>query len=400
MNTTTVQSTGPESAYIPCGESALLAHDDVAALPSPLASAASPNDVLGLFMAMMEEMARTGIEGSRNKIDANRERLAEAMKEFKKQLEEIARKLEEAKEDDGGWFGDIVDAVCGAVGDFFSAIGAGIEFVVDTVRAPIDIAVGLLKGENIGALLEQEVKDLTTQGKLSKTIGEAAKGLAKLVLELEKAVVDFAAALAKGENPIDAIAQLGKDVWGAVEKNVLENPAVMEVLGTVLKAVAIAAAVMTGGALGAVAVGLFILSDMNKEYGIANEVFGQEAGKWVSLGLEVAAAVCMAVCSLGAEGLPELLGDVQQVAAYGGALLQVAGGINTILDALDQRELDHMNANLQAIMNRMAALQRLIDAVLTELSEKVEGRDRMRESGFDAAQIQGEGLEAAVYLRG
>lgn len=119
----------------------------------------------------------------------------------------------------------------------------------------------------------------------------------------------------------------------------------------------------------------------------------------MSVGLEVAAAVCMAVATLGADAVPGLLGDVQQAASTAGAVLQIANGVNIVVNAIDQRELDHMTANAQAIRMRMAALQRLLDVALSELSERVEGRDRVRKGGAEAAQVQGEALAASVYYK-
>lgn len=368
-------------------------------LPATFAEACEPSDALGMYMALMEEMSRNSLDASERKVEVTREKITQAMAELKQQLQEISRKLQEQEDDDWGFLGDVVDWVCDAVGEVFQVIGTGIEVAVDVARGPVDIIVGALKGENIQRLIEQELTDASTQGKLSKTIGEAGKGIVRFVLDVAKSVVEFGKALSAGQDPFTALAGLGKDVWGALKHDILENPAVMEALGTVLKAVAIAAAVMTGGALAFVAVGLMLLSDMNKEFGLAEKAFGKEAGGWVSVGLEVAAAVCMAVATLGADAVPGLLGDVQQAASTAGAMLQIANGVNIVVNAIDQRELDHMTANAQAIRMRMAALQRLLDVALSELSERVEGRDRVRKGGAEAAQVQGEALAASVYYK-
>jgi hypothetical protein len=370
-------------------------------LPTAFGEAAEPSDILGLYMALMEEMARNGLDASEKKVELTREKIGEAMKELKKQLDEIARKLQDKEDDDDGWgfLGDVVDWVCDAVGDAFEAIGTGIEVAFDVAKGPIDIIVGAIKGENIGKLLEQEVNDLTTRGKLSKTIGEAAKGIVRFVLDVAKTVTEFAKATMNGDSPLEALTNLGKDLWGALKEDILENPAVMEVLGTVLKAVAIAAAVVSGGTLAFVAVGLFLLSDLNKEHGIAEEVFGEKAGPWVSTGIELAATVVMAVATLGADAVPGLLGDLQQVGALAGAVVQIAGGVNAVMNAIDQSELDHVHADAQGLMNRLAALQRMLDVVLSELQQRTEGRDRVHKGGAKMAEIQGEAMEAAIYYK-
>lgn len=369
-------------------------------LPSAFGEPIEPTDVLGLYMALMEEMSRNGLDASEQKINATRDKIGEAMKELKKQLEEIARRLEEQKDDDDGWgfLGGVVDWVCDAVGDLFEAIGTAIEIGVDFARAPVDIIAGAIKGGNIGQLLQQELDDLTTQGKLSKTIGEAAKGITRFVLDVAKAVTEFSKALMTGQEPTMALVDFGKELWGALEKDILENPAVMEVLGAVAKVAAVALAVATGG-VAAVAVGLLILSDINKEYGLAEKAFGKDAGLWVTVGIDVAASVLMSIGTLGADALPGLLGDVQRGASLAGAVVQISGGINTIVDAYEQREIDHMQADAQALMNRLAALQRMLDVLLLELQDRTEGRDRIHKSGAKVAEIQGEAMAAAVYYK-
>jgi len=369
-------------------------------LPSPFSEALEPTDVLGLYMALMDEMARNGLDASEQKINATREKIGEAMKELKKQLEEIARRLEEQKDDDDGWgfLGGIVDWVCDAVGDLFEAIGTAIEVGVDFARAPVDIIAGVIKGGNIGELLEQELDDLTTQGKLSKTIGEAAKGITRFVLDVAKAVTEFSKALMTGQEPTMALVEFGKELWGALKKDILENPAVMEVLGAVVKVAAIALAVTTGG-VAAVAVGLLILSDINKEHGLAEKAFGKDVGMYVTVGIDVAAAVLMSIGTLGADALPGLLGDVQRGATLAGAVVQISSGVNTIINAYEQREIDHMQADAQGMMHRLAALQRMLDVLLLELQERTEGRDRVHKSGAKMAEIQGEAMAATVYYK-
>jgi hypothetical protein len=58
-----------------------------------------------------------------------------------------------------------------------------------------------------------------------------------------------------------------------------------------------------------------------------------------------------------------------------------------------------MQANVQGVMNRLAALQRLLDVVLQELQERTEGGDRVQKGGAKIAEIQGEAMAAAVYYK-
>lgn len=372
-----------------------------APLPEPLTDASEPTDVLGMVMVLMEEMARLGTDHSQQKIEANRDLQTKAMAEFQRKIEEAIRKQEQQKKEaDDGWgiFGEIVDAVCDFVGTIVGeVVGPLVEHVVDVVRAPLDIAVGLCKGEALVDLLEQEVNDLESQGKLGKTVTEAVKGVVNFVKDVVNAVTGFLEALTTGENPILALADLGEDVWNALCTNVLENPAVMEVLGVVMKVVAIAGTVVSGGILGPIAVGLYVLSELDQHFGLAEKAFGEEVGKWVSLGVQVAAAVVGAIASVGTDLGP--LSDVHQALSWTGAGVQLASLTNSVIDAAHERELAHNAADIQGIKNRLAQLQRMMEALLAELQERVEGRDRVRETGLSVGQIQGEALEASVYLK-
>jgi hypothetical protein len=370
-------------------------------LPEPLTEAGEPTDALGMFMLLMEEMARLGTQYSQTKIEANRELQAEAMAEFQRKIDEAIRKSQEqAKEADDGWgiFGDIIDAVCDFVGTVVGEVlGPVVEHVIDVVRAPLDIAVGLCKGQALVTLMEQEARDIESQGKLGKTVTEAVKGLVTFVKDVVNAVTGFLEALSAGENPLDALIDLGEDAWNALCTNVLENPAVMEVLSVVAKVVAVAATLASGGILGPLAAGLYLLSELDQQFGLFEKAFGEEAGRWVAVGVQLAAAVVGTIASLGTD--LGALGSVQETLGYVAAGVQIASGVNNLIEAGVDRDLAHNSADLQGLMNRMAQLQRFMDTLLAELQERVEGRDRVREGGLRVAQIQGEGLDAAVFLK-
>ncbi len=276
-------------------------------------------------------------------------------------------------------------------------LGPLVEHVIDVIRAPIDIVVGLCKGEALVDLMEQEVSDVESQGKLGKTVTEAVKGIVNFVKDVVNAVTGFLEAITTGQDPLDALASLGEHAWNALCTNVLENPAVMEVLGVVMKVVAVAATLASGGILGPIAAGLYILSELDQNFGLFEKALGKDVGKWVSVGIQLVAAVVGAVASVGTD--LGVLGDVQQVLAYVGVGVQIASGVNNLIEAGVDRDLAHNAADLQGIMNRMAELQRMMETLLDELQERVEGRDRVRQSGVKISQIQGEGLESSVYLK-
>jgi hypothetical protein len=354
-----------------------------------------------MFMALMEEMARLGTDHSEAKIEANRDRQAAAMQEFQRKIEDaIKKQQEQRKEADDGWgfFGDIVDAVCDFVGTIVGEVlGPVVEVVVDVVRAPFDIVVGLCKGEALVDLLNREASQLESQGKMSKTVTEAVKGVVDLVKDVVNAVGGFLEAVTNGEDPLSALADVGKDLWNAICTNVLDNPAVMEVLGVVMKVVAVAGTLVSGGILGPLATGLYLLSELEQKFGICEKALGGEVGGWVSAGIRLVAGVVAAVASAGTD--THVLSDAQTVLGYVGAGVALASGANSMLDAAAERDLAHNTADLKGIMNRMAALQRTLEVLLDELQERVEGRDRTREGNRQLMQLSGEGLEASVYLK-
>jgi len=375
----------------------------VPGLPPPAADAELPSDPLGMLMALMARMANLSVDESTAKVMANRKKLHEAMDEFRAKMEEIARKAEEQKKEaDDGWgiLGDMCDAVCDFVGDAIGELlGPLVEHVVDVVRAPLDIIVGLVKGQNIVELLEQEVSDVKSEGKLSETVKEAAKGVAAFARDIVNAATGMLEDLAKGRDPLDALCDFGVDCYNSLINNVVDNPAVMEVVGTALQVVAVAGAVASGGILGPIAAGLILLSMADRATGMCNAVFGDEAGPWVSLGIGVAGAVLGGLVSADLSSVSDLLGDVQSALPVANAVLQGVAAYRGAQQMMrDAERIDDL-ADLQQLRNRMAEIQRMIDTLLGELEERSESRDRVMQGGAKVFQMQGECLEASVYLR-
>ncbi len=382
-------------------------------LSPPLVSPGEPSDVLGMLMALMERLASQGVSETSQSIRANQNKLAEAMDKFRAKMEEIARKAEKAEKDDGwGFLGDICSAVCDFVGDIAGeCFGTLTEVSVDWARGGFDVIIGLCKGGNLEALLNQELQDLTSQGDVSETIKGATRGVTDFYRDALNAYTGMLEDIAAGKDVFDSMKDMGTDMWNSFVDTIIENEDVMEVLGTALKVAAVGAAVASGGLLGLAAAGLFALSTVDQHTGLCNEVFGEEAGPWVSLGISVAAAVCLGFAGttdgsvlgnfkpmewLNDSGVQDTVSGLRAASSMIGGALAVGQGVRAIQVGIEQKEAADDSADLMKIMNLMAAIQRTIDALLSEAEEKTENRDRIREGGAEVYRLEGQSLELAV----
>jgi hypothetical protein len=208
----------------------------------------------------------------------------------------------------------------------------------------------------------------------------------------------------------------GEDMWKALKNevsglkdsfmnNIVRNPSVFEVTSYALKGIAIASALASGGILTGVAVGLFALSELNKRYDIAEQAFGPKAGAIVSLGVELAASGALIWAGGGFDDLAKVfkdadLGETLNVVKAMGSILQgaiIAGTAvdnyyrtNEMADDIDRQ------ADLESIRNRIARLDRAMQALMGEFEAGTEHAERIQKHGANAFQLQAAGIEAAV----
>lgn len=369
-------------------------------LTPPLISEAEPRDVLGMLMALMERMASQGVRENTSQIRINQDKLAAAMDKFRDKMEEIARKAEEARrEADSGWgfLGDICSAVCDFVGDVVGEVfGTLTEVGVDVLRGSVDIVVGLIKGQNLEELLAQEFSDITSGGKISDTIHGATRGVTDFYRDIANAVTSGMQAICNGEPIVDCFENFAGDAWNSFVTNIVENPDVMKTLSTVAKVVAVATAVASGGALGAVAAGLYILSEVDDQIGLCDKLLGDQIGPYVSAGIKIGAGICLGLAAAGDAGL---LNDIKQLTTVLQGATTIGTGVLMIENGLRAADAKDDAADLKQIMNLMAQLQRMIDALLGDAEEKSENRDRIRQGGAEVYALQGEGLEIGAMIR-
>jgi hypothetical protein len=333
-----------------------------AALPPPSLAALDPSDALGMMMAMMERMNQTSTQITERELTQAGEKMQQQLDKFLKLVADAARRAQQAKKKKKrGLLGKVCRSVAKAVG---GTLGKALATIT------------------MSPSLEKKVEGFT-RGALQFSTDLAAFN-AKLAIAL---ATDGPDALKAWED----VKAEAKQLWESFKENCLENPDFMEIVGYLAKAGAVAAAIGSGGALAWVAVGVFLLCEVDNRTNVVEEVVGKDAAPWVRIGLNVAAAAL-----LGAAGGSEAARYLQ----LGTAVLQGASQINAGINLLEEgqrqaAELRH-EATLQETLNRMRQYQRLIDELLVDMEEHAESKDRSRQLSNAVGEIQAATHEALI----
>jgi Secretion system effector C (SseC) like family len=394
----------PSPAPLPVGE-------EPTGLPEPVLTSVGANDLLGMMMALMDSMARQSMEASANKLQMTQKQLNEAVAELSEKLQEAARKAAEAaaKDDDGGLFGGICDAF-DAVGDFLGKVvgevaGTAADFTVDLVMAPCDLIAGMIQGQGFTEALRQVGDNLKTNDGVAATVKGFTTGVTKFLNDVAQFSVSYLAVIeagVSGENVWEAMKSQLSDLGHSFMNNLVRNPDVMAVTSWVLKGIAVAAAVGSGGILGGVAVGLFVLSELNQRYGAAEKLFGAKAGGAVSLGIELVSTAMLIGASGGLDKLAKYgVTDALDVVKGAGAVVQgavlVGAAINDYTNAQQAADALDQQADMQEVMNRISRLQRLMESLIDELGEKTERHQQSLKGASQLFHTQGATLEASLF---
>lgn len=373
-------------------------------LPAPEGNAAEPADLLAALLLMMEEQSALSMGATEDKIAAARGMLKAKLQEFLTQLKEALEAAREAKEkeDDGGLFGDIVGGVADFVGD---VLGTVADFAVDAVEMPFELAVAFAKNLGDGRMMLDAIRgqlaELGANGGVAADVHGFTEGVGKfaadLAVALPKLEATIARALVTGENVWEAIQGDVKELWQSFEKNILANPEFWAVASAIAKGLAVATAVVSGGTLSGVALGLMVLSEIDARTDFIAELVGKEAAPWVKLGIGIATSLCL--------GIGAATGNVQKVINGLNASIAIVNGGGQVyqgyqlIQAADERadELER-EAVLTQTLNRMQQLHRLIESLLGEFSEQSEARTTVREIGGEIAQIQAT-TQGALIMR-
>jgi hypothetical protein len=382
------------------------AEHELASLPQPLTQSAAQSDLMGLVAALNERMGMLTTQVSETSIKHNQDRIKDAMTELKAALDKAAQQAESARHKRSGWFSSICNAISHvfeAIGKFIGAVvGTVADFVVDTITQPIDIIKGLINGENFQKLLENEFHDMTTNGSVAHTVDQCCQALTNFLGDLTNfanVMIGAMEAGLRGENVEDMLKGECKELLHSLKRNVINNPAVMKVVGVVLKVLAVAAMALGTVSFGVgaiVAVGLLALAELNERTGLATKVFGKEAGAWLSLGLRLAATVASMVCLGGGGNSNGVIESLTEV----GALIQGVSAVSVAYDRYEalnkQADRSDNEASIQDILFRMQRLQRSTDYLIEALEQQTQSWSRDRGVASQAAQTTAATPQAAL----
>jgi hypothetical protein len=373
-------------------------------LPFPLFDGAEPNDALSMMLMAMERSGQIAMEGTETRIRHARAALKEQLDAFLQKLQESleAAKRAQEEEDDGGFFGYIVDAVADVVA---TIVGTIADFTCDMITTPLELTIDVAK--NLGdtqallAAVRSDMLDLVENGEVADSVGGFTSGVLAFTGDLAVFGAEVSAALAEaaatGKDPMAALEDPLKALWSSCKRNILDNPQFWEVAGVVAKAAAVAGAVATGGVLGAAALVALAALEVDQRTDFIEKTVGEEAAPWVRLGLGVAASTCLAI---GATGSSEL-GNMVRIVNGTTSIVQGAGsayqGYRTIVSGQERGDEIDRQTHLQTMRNRMDQLQRLVSSLIDLLGEQNEDRNTRQQIGTDLVATKASMQQAALF---
>jgi hypothetical protein len=355
------------------------------------------------MMALMQRLTMGSLEQTSRRIELNQERLDEALNKLIDKLTAAAKKAAENKDSGGGLFGWVSDTV-DAVVDFAVDIGGDLlgksaDFIADLATAPFDIIAGLLQGNSLSQLLQAELEQLGSDGDMANKVKQFTEGVGKFAADLfvfMHAHWGVIEAALRGENVWDAIQLHAGNLYDSFVENCIDNEAVWQVTSFAMKVLGVAAAVVSGGALSFVAVGLVVLSELDKRYHVAEQLLPEDVAPYVSIGIEVAGSILLAYAAGDFESLGDVFSNTKNTTAVITGTFAIAKGLHDCQIALEQaRELERQ-ADIVEIMNRMGMLQRLLEALLDEFEDKSDDEPRFVEGANRVYQTVGASYQAAV----
>lgn len=374
--------------------------------PEPLyltsfdAESASGGDAMAQFLAAMQALSQSQLDLSTQRIHGTRNELDTAIENFLKKLAEACAALHEA-EDGGGWFSDMLGGIASALGDVLGTIA---DFAVDAIVLPVEAGIAI--GKNLGdpAAMMQALRASTLalgeSGGVAKDVAGFTEGVVRFGADLAEFSASFAAGrladLAAGRNPLNAMGGDLQKLWGSLKENVIDNPHFWAVASAAAKAGAVAATAMTGGALGAVAIGLIVALEVDNRTGIIAAVVGEDAAPWVRVGLQAAAALAMGVSAF-TSGSSSVMASTLRLASGvtqgGNAIYQGYTALRNANERADQLE---NQAELRAALHRAQTLQRLLATLVEQLKSDSEDDTKTRDLSAMILQSQASANAAAV----
>jgi hypothetical protein len=368
-------------------------------------------DLLPASLTDLPSMMQKSMEATAQKLEITQGQLDEVIEELSAALEEAAKAAAEAaeQEDDDSFWGAVcsfVSSVADVLGDFIGkVVGSVADFTVDLAMAPFDLVAALVQGKSFADALRSIGDNLTSNGHIADTVHGFTQGVAKFAASVALFVASSAKMVAaglSGENMLDAMKGEFAKLRQSAQENLIDNPAMLEMACWALKGVAIAGAVASGGMLGAVAVDVLLLSELNKRYGIAEKLLGPEIGAKVTLALEVASAVLLGVAGGALDQFASIdfasaTSAIENTALVVQGSLMLGGAISRYQSANAGADELEQQADLKTLSNRLTRLQRAIESIIEELGDKSEDKQRIMKGASKVTQIQAASFEAALF---
>lgn len=373
----------------------------IALLPDPTASAFIGTDPLSQMMMALQKQADCSLAMGTTRIRDTQASLHEQLEAYLDKLKEICEKLAAAKadDDDGGWFSDCCDFVADIAGEILGTVA---DLAVDAITVPVELTVDVVKNFGDSAAMLQAMQStamkLVENGGVAEDVHGFTQGVVAFTTDLAELTarlsVDVAGAAVSGQSLSRATSGDLQKLWGSLKTNILDNPHFWAVAGAVAKGVAVAGAVMSGGALAPLAIGLMVLMEADQRTGFIQAAVGEKAALWVRLGVSVAASLCLI-------GGSSANSDVLKWLKLGTGVMQGAGGIytgiRTIQSANERADQLEDQAELTSSLNRMQRLQRLLDSLLSSLDDDAKSNEQTKKLGADVMQAK-VACEAALIL--
>jgi hypothetical protein len=377
------------------------------ALPPPLVVGLEPDDALSQMLLAIQRTGEADMAMTETQIQAARTAVREQLDKYLEQLKQALEAAQKAQEenDDGGFFGSIFDAIGDAVG---AIVGTVLDFQWDAFTLPFktvfDVATHLNDPQAILTSIQSDVLALGKNGDVADSVKGFTSGVVSFTADLStfaaRLTAEVAAAAVTGNNVWDAMKGQVGQLWSSLKSNILDNPQFWEVTGAIAKGAAIAAAVASGGVLAWAAVGLMLVSELDKQTGFIEKTVGKDAAPWVKLGIGVATALCVGFSSA-PDQLGASFGKVLQTVQGATGVVQGAGaiykGIRAYEDAQDRADEVDRQADLQATLNRMQQLDRLTSELLDLLGDQNDDQKTNQELGSDLVQTRA-ATENAVIM--
>lgn len=358
-------------------------------------------DGLAMMLLMMERAAQHSMANAQVRIQDTRGSLKEELENFLEQIAEAIRAAEKAREDDGGWFSDLLGSVAEIVGKVLGPIlEHGIEIVKFQGEALISVGRSIATNQSVLDGLKEVTFALAEPGQISEDIQGFSDGVARFAADLAEFVgklhVAVAHAALTGEDLGGLIEADAKQLASSVERNILDNPHFWAVTRAVGVGASVVALVATGGAVAPLVAGVALtaLSELDKQTGFIEDAVGEKAANWVRLGIQVGAGACLAL----AGGSPDQV--VNLLRTITGALEGARGvytGVRTLVEG--NRQADEMDraAEQLATLQGMQRLQMLLEHLVDALEEDSEDHTRTRELGADLVATES-ATEAALIV--